>query len=125
VERERCFLADRAPESKAEVASLADRIPELLARRGLAPELWQQELERDWAGIVGPAVAQHARPGRYAGRRLTVFVDNAPWLDQLKRFSQKELLAKLQQRFGADRIATLSLQPDPDPPGDMRRGAGE
>ena len=45
---------------------------------------------------------------------MTVFVDGAVWMNELKRYWQKEMLNKLQNRFGAATIKKLVLQPDPD-----------
>lgn len=115
VQRERCHVADWAPAAAGqESVRIGDLVPGALKRLGLEEDLWLRALENEWVELVGSMIAKHARPGRYERGRLIVFVDSSVWLNELKRYSQKEMLSKLQQRFGADKIARLFLQPDPD-----------
>lgn len=94
--------------------SIAAVIPRLLARIGLEGDSWLLRLAEEWPALVGTVIAAHTRPGRVMGQTLVVFVDSSVWLSELKRFGQAQMLAKLQERFGAEKIRSLRFQPDPD-----------
>ena len=83
---------------------------------GLEQPLWEQTLLREWEEIVGPQVAQHARPGRLDRKILCVYIANSVWLMELRRFGEKAMLNNLQQRFGRATIKGVRLQLDPDSP---------
>jgi predicted nucleic acid-binding Zn ribbon protein len=80
---------------------------------GLAGEAMQQALIAEWPSLVGPQVAQHARPGRLDRKVLHLFIDSSPWLSELSRYGQKQILENLQRRFGAAAISGIRLQLDP------------
>ncbi len=115
IERERCRIEDplppRAPTEEHAVGAI---LPGVLAELGLADDHWREQLAAEWASTVGPAIGAHTRPGRYRDGFLTVFVDSSVWLNELLRFGQAPLLAKLQARYGTARIKDLRLQLDPD-----------
>lgn len=116
LQRERCRLETHAPpDPTPEKMSISEFIPGIMKKLGLEQEQWTTLLDREWVSLVGETVAAHTRPGRYSNRQLTVFVDSATWLNELKRYNQAEMLKNLQTRFGADKIRRLSLAPDPDP----------
>lgn len=93
--------------------AIGDVVPQVLKQLGLENRLWEQALENEWAQLVGPQVAAHARPGRLERKTLYIFVSHSTWLSELSRFSQPRILANLQKRFGADRIKALRFQLDP------------
>ena len=41
-------------------------------------------------------------------------MDHPAWLSDLSRYGQKQVLANLQKRFGADKIKSIHLQLDPE-----------
>jgi predicted nucleic acid-binding Zn ribbon protein len=87
-----------------------------LKQLGLEKDVWLHTLENEWVKLVGNTIAKHARPGRYENGMLIVFVDSSVWLNELKRYGKKEMLSKLQERFGARKMRKLVLSPDPDGP---------
>lgn len=93
---------------------MSDVLPGLLKRLGMEQQHWLRVLRDEWPVLVGEDVGRHSRPGRLEGRALTVFVDSAVWLSEIKRFGHGQMLGNLQKRFGAERIASLRLAPDPD-----------
>lgn len=115
LERERYQLPSHihAPSSE-DVVSAGALATELLEKIGFKEKLWEQQLLTDWVELVGDAVARRSRPGQIVRGTLTVYVSNATWLNELSRYGKPEMLAKLQARFGAKRIADLRFQPDPD-----------
>ena len=93
---------------------IQELLPEVMKSLGLDQRMWEQALLDEWPQIAGPHLARRARPGRLERRTLHVFVSHSAWLSELQRYGQAELLAKLQARFGKDRIERLRLQLDPD-----------
>lgn len=113
LERERHHIARDTPPPPDLSASIADIVPNVMKKWGLENRLWEQELADQWESIAGKQVAAHARPGALNRGTLVVFVSHSTWLSELKRYGQKQLLANLQERFGA-KIRALRLQLDPD-----------
>lgn len=116
MERERHAIAHRQPLAPETSASIGDVVPGVVRTMGLESRLWERTLADEWPSLVGPQLAQHARPGRYDRKTLYIFVDHPTWLNELSRYGQKEILAKLQARYGAERIRQVRLQLDPEPP---------
>ena len=114
VYRERCRISDPRQPPKVSEHTVEDALPELMKKLGLETSLWVETLSRDWQEIVGTGVGKHTRPGRLDGKTLFVFVDSPVWLNELKRYGQKQMLENLRQRFGTARIARLVVQLDPD-----------
>ena len=115
IEKERLHLAGNTPPpEETDAEAVGDAIPALLARMGLSQNMWLRNMEQEWVELVGGELARHARPGRYDNGRLRVFVDSAAWLNELKRYGLKQMQARLQERFGADRITAVVLEPDPE-----------
>jgi hypothetical protein len=115
LERERCQIEDREPPVPfSEPTPLASVIPDLIRSLEPARNSWADPLEEEWAALVGPPFGAHTRPGRLDGGRLVVFVDNPVWLSELSRYGRGKLLSRLQTRFGADKIASVSFQLDPE-----------
>ncbi|MCO5061683.1 MAG: DUF721 domain-containing protein [Kiritimatiellae bacterium] len=115
LERERSQLPDDTLPPRNNSAVTAGDVAEVLLKRlGLNERLWEQSLLEEWVALVGETVARRARPGSIQRKVLTVYVNNATWLNELARYGKTDLLQKLQSRFGADHIADLRFQPDPD-----------
>ena len=67
-------------------------------------------IEEAWPAFVGSAAAAHTRPGRFVKGELVIFVDSSVWLSELQRYSKAEILEKIQQRFGKERVQGLRFQ---------------
>ena len=65
-----------------------------------------------WSAAVGPEIAAHAVPAAFKGRRLLVHVSNSNWLHHL-RFLERDLIAKINDALGAERIETIQLKIGP------------
>ena len=114
MEKERHQLGGYRPAAGVEDAcSIADLVPGLMKRMGLAEKHWVTVLHDEWDSLAGDAVAKHTKPGRMQGKHLIVFVDSSVWLSELSRYGSKELLANLQKRFGASKIGSVRFQIDP------------
>jgi hypothetical protein len=82
--------------------------------RGLgAPEASGVHLVFDrWSEVVGEALAARTRPLRIDGNRLVLAVDE-PAIATHVRFLQAELLARLSDLLGPDRVTDLDLRVGP------------
>ena len=65
-----------------------------------------------WEAAVGDAIAANARPAAFKGSILLVHVSNSSWLHHL-RFMEKELVRKVNQALGADRVTAIQLKIGP------------
>ncbi len=111
--RERLRISDRAPPPPDRIVRAGQLIPGIMKSLGLEEQHWLTELADKWPALAGDTLASHTRPGRVAGDRLTVFVDNSAWLNELKRYGKQKHLANVQQEFGA-KIKSLEMRLDPD-----------
>lgn len=115
VERERCQIPDARPRSRqSEPVRMGDIVAGALKQLGPNASTWVRGLESEWLELVGTPLARHARPGKYREGNLVVFVDSSTWLNEIKRYHQATMLAKLRARFGEDRIKSLVVQVDPE-----------
>lgn len=69
-------------------------IDRVLRGLGAPPAPALQRIHDAWTDLVGPVMAEHARPGRLVDGRLHVEVDGPAWASQL-RWSRVEVLARL------------------------------
>jgi hypothetical protein len=114
VERERFQISERRPQPPERQKDISDVIPNVMKSLHLEDHMWTQRMNNDWEQIVGEQLAKNTRPGRMRKNTLVVFVSNSAWLAELNRFGKTEMLDKLQERYGKNRIARLQLQLDPD-----------
>ena len=61
-----------------------------------------------WDEVVGPEVAQRARPLRVRNGRLEVAVPSAVWRTQLN-FSKKDLIDRINHQLGKEVVKQLIL----------------
>jgi predicted nucleic acid-binding Zn ribbon protein len=87
------------------VGSVLGRI---LSRLGLDDELAGWAAVRDWPEFVGPRSARHTRCVAYRDGTLTVEVEGAAWMQEL-RYLERELVRTINQRLGADRVRTVKF----------------
>ena len=114
VQRDRFQLTDPAPAPPDRCEKVGDLVPTLMKQLGLENRLWEEALISEWPALVGEQVARQTRPGRLDRKILYVFVSHSMWLSELTRYGQKQMLANLQARFGADKIKSIRLQLDPE-----------
>jgi predicted nucleic acid-binding Zn ribbon protein len=71
-----------------------------------------QHLIHVWEKTVGPPIADNAQPFAVKGSLLLVHVSSSVWMHQL-RFLKTELLEKLNQGLGNQRIADIKFKIGP------------
>lgn len=114
VQRERCAIPDEAPPpASREAEPVEASLMRVVGALGIKEESLGDELVERWGQLVSGPVAQHTRPGRLEGARLVVYVDSSVWLAELARFGKRQLLRRIQEVWGVDRIQDLVLRPDP------------
>jgi predicted nucleic acid-binding Zn ribbon protein len=62
-----------------------------------------------WEEVVGPQVAEHARPSSLDSGRLVVVVDQPGWATQL-RFLEADLLRRLAEMVGPGVVASIEVK---------------
>lgn len=83
-------------------------IRDLLASRG-----WEQRAAvggvfGNWAGIVGPDLAEHTRPERFEEGELTVAADSTTWATQLRLLSST-LVRRLNEELGHGTVRRVKV----------------
>ena len=116
VQRERCHIPADEPQPPDAAVRFSEVAEQLIKQWGLEGRVWEERLLRDWPTVVGAQVAAHSRPGRMDRGTLVIFVDSSVWLSELTRYIRGPLLANVQRLCGADKVRSLRLQLDPDPP---------
>lgn len=96
------------------VMPVADALEALVARNGWMAATHQAEIHRQWQQIVGPDVAEHARPGALREATLTVETSSTAWATQL-RLLAPTLQARIDGLLGAGVVVALDIQ-GPRPP---------
>ena len=111
VQRERCQIEDATPPDHSSAVSLKNIISRLVKKLDTPTTHWFDELNEKWPELVGPAIADHAKPGRYNKGELVLFVENSVWLSEIT-YSKDLILQKLQKTFGRAKIKKIRLQVD-------------
>lgn len=95
---------------RLEPTSAGQLVADTIKAYGLTEELRAQRIVADWDALVGPRIAQHARPLGITRRTLRVQVASSAWLHELGLLKQP-LLTTLWQALGEPRLFDdLSLQ---------------
>lgn len=70
----------------------------------------EAEVVKVWNSTVDPTVAAHAQPANLHRGTLFVNVDSSVWLSEIVRYRRVEILKRMQNAFGADRIQKISFR---------------
>jgi predicted nucleic acid-binding Zn ribbon protein len=96
------------------VQSLGSLLPDVLGEMNMKEDAWVCEISGCWRELVGEQIAAHARPGRMEHGILYVYVAHSIWLNELSRYGRRQMVSRLQRRFGRQRIRDVKLQLEPD-----------
>ena len=91
---------------------LGSILKKALKTSNIAVDLELYELWEQWADLVGPDIAQNARPGAIKGSLLLVHVSSAPWMQQLQ-YLKYELMEKLNKALGRPVIQDIRFKIGP------------
>ena len=91
-----------------DLTTLGDALRAALARLPSGGELANFPIWTEWPQIVGPVIAQHARPTRLRRGILLVEVDGVEWMHELQ-YLKSELRAHLNAHLGRAVVRELFL----------------
>lgn len=81
-------------------ASVGELLQKVMPKLGLRDRLSEQQISGAWREVVGDFLAQHSLPVGVSGGVLTVQVVQPSVRYELDRTWKRDILTKLQQRFG-------------------------
>ena len=89
------------PVARERSVTVSDALKKLLRKLGLSERLNEQEIRSAWREIVGDFLAAHSLPVSVRDGILTVQVIQPAVRYELDRSWKRDILRKLQARFGA------------------------
>ena len=99
---------DRGQQDTAKPISVL--MSSLLGELGLADRLRYEEITKAWTEIVGDFLGHHSAPHRLQQGVLSVRVLQPTLRYEFDRVWKKDILAKLQKRFGAKTVRDVKFQ---------------
>jgi predicted nucleic acid-binding Zn ribbon protein len=94
---------------KKKIERFSATLVRILKARGLEGRLSEYHLFGRWEKAVGTMIARHARPEILRGKKLTVIVDSAAWMQQLSLL-KPEIIEKVNRGLGKDAIREIALR---------------
>lgn len=106
------------PALPSELASLAtdtaqparQLVTAALKQLKLSDQLDEAAVFAAWSEIVGPALARHSIPQALRHGALVVGVTNPAIQQELRGLLKRDILARLQKRFGASRVRDINFR---------------
>ena len=95
-----------------------------LARLGIGPRVERAGVIADWPSLVGPHIADVARPVRIRGGTLFVAVESAAWRNELS-LMRPQLMRKLNAGRSEGRIERILFLQDDGGNAEVTDGAGK
>lgn len=93
-------------------APLGGILQKALKASGIDVNLDLHRLWGRWADLVGPTIAQNARPAAIKGKLLLVHVSSAPWMQQL-HYLKGDLMEKLNGALGKNSVKEIKFKVGP------------
>lgn len=90
---------------------VGDVVEQILKRAGLNDRLAEETAIREWSAIVGPFLAGQSKPTALRKGVLQVAVLQSAVRYDLQRNLKREILQRLQTRFGQSVVKDLSFVP--------------
>lgn len=101
--------AKPARAARDEPSSLADLLGEVVNDQGWDERLAAQRVFTDWAGIVGPEVAQHSEVIAFDDGEVEVRTDSTAWATQLRLLAPR-IVAKLNELMGDGSVLRIVVR---------------
>lgn len=86
---------------------VGDVVQQVLQRAGLGERLAEETMTREWAGVVGDFLAGQSKPTGLRQGVLQVAVLQSAVRYDLERNLKREILLRLQQRFGKTTVRDI------------------
>jgi predicted nucleic acid-binding Zn ribbon protein len=101
--------AKPARAARDEPSRLADLLGEVVNDQGWDERLAAQRVFTDWAGIVGPEVAQHSEVIAFDDGVVEVRTDSTAWATQLRLLAPR-IVAKLNELMGDGSVLRIVVR---------------
>ncbi|MGD9189540.1 MAG: DUF721 domain-containing protein [Desulfobacteraceae bacterium] len=92
--------------------AIGDVIGKVVAQHRPAMDRAMIEVWDVWEAAAGSKIAAYAQPAAFKGGMLLVYISNSTWLHHM-RFMEKELIRKLNQALGDDRVTAITFKIGP------------
>ena len=92
------------------LASLDTALKGFLRASGIGEKLGPWAIFQAFSDAAGPSFARHARPVRFARGELTVEVDSATHLSELKGFRGQDVRARANQILGREDVRRIAFR---------------
>lgn len=99
------------PDLRAFEKNVGDVVDKIMARAGLGERLAEEAVVREWAAVVGAFLAGHSKPVGLRAGVLQVAVMQATVRYDLERNLKRDILRRLQSRFGRQTVTSLRFVP--------------
>jgi predicted nucleic acid-binding Zn ribbon protein len=91
---------------------LGNVLESVLKASSLQIDLSLHKLWRQWDDLVGPTIAQNARPAAIKGKLLLINVSSAPWMQQLQ-YLKDDLVEKINDDFDKEIVTDIRFKIGP------------
>lgn len=95
--------------SRDEPISVSEALGELIREQGWGHQLDAQRVFTDWAGIVGPEVAQHSEVVGFADSVVQVRTSSTAWAKELRLLAPR-IVAKLNDALGDGTVLRIEVR---------------
>jgi predicted nucleic acid-binding Zn ribbon protein len=95
--------------SRDDAVPVAKVLEELVRSQGWTAELNAQRVFTDWAGIVGPEVAQHSQVVGFEERIVEVRASSTAWATQLRLLAPR-IVARLNEELGDGAVLRIDIR---------------
>jgi predicted nucleic acid-binding Zn ribbon protein len=102
-------MVDRRKPEQTDPQSIANSLERLLGGLNAPTVDMLSSVFGEWETIVGPDLAERSSPGSVDGDELTISVTDPAWATEF-RWLEKELIERLAQVTGSDRIQRLRIR---------------
>jgi predicted nucleic acid-binding Zn ribbon protein len=96
-------------DSTGEPSPLHETLDRVVQGWGAGSMATTRSLFADWDDIVGPHLAQHARPRSLRQGTLVVVVSDPAWATQL-RFLEADLVARIASATGSSEVTSIQVR---------------
>lgn len=90
--------------------TISELVPEVIKKLKLEERRQQAEIVNIWNTLIDPNITAHAQPTALVRGTLIVNVDSSVWLNEIVQFRRQEILKKLQDCFGKEKLKRISFR---------------
>ena len=90
-----------------EPRKLGETLENYFKNLGAPPVRVVKNLADDWENLVGPALAEHTRPGSVVNEVLEIVCDGPVWINQVK-WSEAQIVEAYNERYEPAKVTKTS-----------------